>query len=83
MTTASIVPRIGVINGATIMAPITVAVESAATPADAMIDAKTRRDPESAEAPTHVDAFEEHLLAHVFQGVPRRVEGWVERVDRD
>ena len=37
-TTASIVPRIGVISGATIIAPMTVAVESPTTPAAAMID---------------------------------------------
>jgi hypothetical protein len=35
-TTASTIPRIGVISGATIMAPITVAVESLTTPADAI-----------------------------------------------
>ena len=34
--TASTIPRIGVISGATIMAPITVAVESLTTPAAAM-----------------------------------------------
>jgi hypothetical protein len=42
-TTESIVPRIGVIKGATIMAPITVAVESAATPAAAIMDARVIR----------------------------------------
>ena len=36
-TVASIVPWIGVISGATIIAPITVAVESAMTPAEAII----------------------------------------------
>jgi hypothetical protein len=41
--TESMVPRIGVIRGATIMAPMTVAVESAAMPAAAMIDASTIR----------------------------------------
>jgi len=35
-TTARTMPRIGVIRGATIMAPITVAVESLTTPADAI-----------------------------------------------
>jgi hypothetical protein len=35
-TTDSTIPRIGVISGATIMAPITVAVESLTTPADAI-----------------------------------------------
>ena len=39
-TVASIVPRIGVMSGATIMAPITVAVESATTPAEAMTAAR-------------------------------------------
>ena len=43
MTTLSTVPRIGVIRGATIMAPMTVAVESATTPADAMTAARARR----------------------------------------
>ena len=38
-TTARAVPRIGVISGATIIAPITVASESATTPAPAMIAA--------------------------------------------
>ncbi len=42
-TTPSIVPRIGVISGATIMAPMTVAVESPTTPAAAMIEARTNR----------------------------------------
>lgn len=42
-TTASIVPRMGVISGATIMAPMTVAVESPTTPAAAMIDARISR----------------------------------------
>ena len=42
-TSASAVPRIGVINGATIIAPITVAVESATIPAEAMMAASTRR----------------------------------------
>ena len=41
-TTASAVPRIGVISGATIIAPITVAVESATTPAEAITAASTR-----------------------------------------
>ena len=40
-TMASADPRIGVINGATIIAPITVAVESETTPALAMTDAST------------------------------------------
>ena len=35
-TTPRTIPRIGVISGATIMAPITVAVESLTTPADAI-----------------------------------------------
>ena len=43
MTTASMVPWIGIISGATIMAPMTVAVESATTPAEAMMEARTRR----------------------------------------
>ena len=42
-TTPSIVPRIGVISGATIMAPMTVAVESPTTPAAAMVEARTNR----------------------------------------
>ena len=42
VTTESTVPRIGVISGATIIAPITVAVESASTPAVAMIEARIR-----------------------------------------
>src|SRR3712207_3835370 len=42
-TTESMVPRIGVIRGATIIAPMTVAVESAAMPAAAMIEASTMR----------------------------------------
>ena len=42
-TTASAVPRIGVISGATIIAPMTVAVESAITPAVAMTAASRRR----------------------------------------
>lgn len=42
-TTASMVPRIGVMSGATIMAPMTVAVESPPTPADAMIDSRVSR----------------------------------------
>ena len=37
------VPRIGVISGATIIGPMTVAVESATTPAPAMTAASTRR----------------------------------------
>jgi len=37
------VPRIGVISGATIIEPITVAVESETTPALAMIDARINR----------------------------------------
>ncbi len=36
-------PRIGVINGATIIAPITVAVESATSPAVAITEASTSR----------------------------------------
>ena len=39
--TASAQPRIGVISGATIIAPMTVAVESETTPALAMIAART------------------------------------------
>ena len=35
-TTAKTMPRIGVISGATIMAPMTVAVASLTTPAEAM-----------------------------------------------
>lgn len=42
-TSASALPRIGVISGATIIAPITVAVESPTTPADAMTAASTSR----------------------------------------
>ncbi|MNW52092.1 hypothetical protein D3C74_295990 [compost metagenome] len=42
-TIASAVPTMGVMRGATIMAPITVAVLSAATPADAMIAARISR----------------------------------------
>ena len=42
-TTASAVPRIGVMSGATIIAPITVASESATTPAPAMIAASVSR----------------------------------------
>ena len=42
-TRARAVPRIGVIRGATIMAPITVAVESATTPAEAMMAARISR----------------------------------------
>ncbi len=42
-TTPSIVPRIGIISGATIIAPITVAVESATTPAEAMTEARASR----------------------------------------
>ena len=44
------VPRIGVIRGATIIAPITVAVESATTPADAMIAARSSRTQKREEA---------------------------------
>jgi hypothetical protein len=40
-TTAGTIPRIGVISGATIIAPITVAVESLTTPADAITAAST------------------------------------------
>ena len=39
--TASTIPRIGVMSGATIIAPITVAVESAVTPAAAITAART------------------------------------------
>ena len=42
-TTDSIVPCIGSMSGATIMAPITVAVESPTTPAAAMIEARINR----------------------------------------
>lgn len=42
-TRARALPRIGVISGAPIIAPITVAVESPTTPADAMIAARTSR----------------------------------------
>jgi hypothetical protein len=41
VTTDRIVPRIGVISGATIMAPITVAVESTTIPAEAITAART------------------------------------------
>lgn len=40
-TSARALPRMGVINGATIIAPMTVAVESPTTPALAMIEAST------------------------------------------
>ena len=43
ITTLSTVPRIGVISGATIIAPMTVAVESATTPAEAMTAARVSR----------------------------------------
>ena len=45
MTSAAAVAMIGVISGAIIMAPITVAVESLITPTVAMMVARTRRTP--------------------------------------
>ena len=57
-------PRIGDINGATIIAPITVAVESPATPAPAMIADSTSNNQKRLVPGGQFVAFEEQLPAH-------------------
>ena len=59
-------PRIGVIRGATIMAPITVAVESLITPAERNHRRQRQQEPVAAQPAVAFGAFEEQLVAHPF-----------------
>ena len=67
VTTESTVPRIGVISGATIIAPITVAVESATTPAVAIRPARTSSVQKRAELAPALGPVEQKLAPHPRQ----------------
>ena len=61
---ASTIPRIGVMSGATIIAPITVAVESAVSSRGHDQRSKNEQHPEAAHTTGSLGSFEEQLIAH-------------------
>ena len=70
-TMARTMPRMGVISGATIIAPITVAVESLMTPAVAMTAGQQEQHPEARVLPLGEGPFEEELVPHADDVVGR------------
>jgi hypothetical protein len=74
-TVASIVPWMGPSSGATIIAPITAAVESATTPAEAMTDESTSSSQKRESRAPRIRTVDEDRLPHLLRCREARFHG--------